>query len=282
MPAAEQLADDLARRFLDRHPQDAVAVLDTLPAAQAAQILGTLEIPAALALLNRFAAHFAARCLEQVPVAQAAVLLEALPLRTAVEIFGRLAHGPRSRCIEHIPARRAQVLLAGIQGLQDSVAGLMDTQIPQLPEDALVGQAIELLERTADELVGHFYVTDNAARLSGMLSVRQLYAAHPDQRLGSLPLRAIPRLPANARVAPILAHPGWSSYTRLPVVDMQGRLLGELRRERLDERGRGAADESEAVKNQGALGMTLALLEGYTAANLLILDLLVRGARRHD
>lgn len=282
MSAAEQLSDALAQRFLERHPQDAATVLDGLPSAQVAQILTALDVPAALALVSRLPPHFAARCLEQMPTTQAAALLEALPVRTAVEIFGRLARGPRTRCTEQVSVRRAQILLAGIQGLENSVAGLMDTQIPQLPEDALVGRAIELLERKSDELVSHFYVVDSAGRLAGMLSVRQLYSAHRDQHLGSLPLRSMPRLPANARVAAILAHPGWSTYTRLPVVDTHGRLLGELRRERLDERSRGEADGSGQEHNRGALGMSLALLEGYTAANLLILDLLVRGAQRHD
>ena len=261
MSAAEQLSDALAQRFLERHPQDAATVLDGLPSAQVAQILTALDVPAALALVSRLPPHFAARCLEQMPTTQAAALLEALPVRTAVEIFGRLARGPRTRCTEQVSVRRAQILLAGIQGLENSVAGLMDTQIPQLPEDALVGRAIELLERKSDELVSHFYVVDSAGRLAGMLSVRQLYSAHRDQHLGSLPLRSMPRL---------------------PVVDTHGRLLGELRRERLDERSRGEADGSGQEHNRGALGMSLALLEGYTAANLLILDLLVRGAQRHD
>lgn len=265
-------AERLARGFLERHPDTAASVLAGQAQSQVVALLAAVELPTRVALVSHLAPHFAARCLALLPLSQVAAILENLAARAAVEIYARLERDMQIRCISRLSARRAQILLAGIQGLEDSIAGFMDTQALRLSQEESVAQAVRLLAQRPDERIDQVYVLDHAQRLTGILTPRDLYTAHPQRRLATLAVRRIDCLPANARRSSVLDHRGWLQHTRLPVIDSAGRVVGELARERLY-----AQVPTAAQPEQGALGMLLALLEGYTAANLAIVELLMQG-----
>lgn len=274
------IGETLARQFFERHPEAAAAALEGLPPEDIAATLAALEEAAAVALVRRLPRPSAARALERLPPGRAAAILERLPLRDAVDIVARLTDdAARAACLAGLPPRRAAALGQGLERLADTLAEVMEVDVLSLREDATVAQALEALAQAYEDPGCHLHVTDAAGRLLGVLSLRDLYRAHAASRLGSLPLRPIARLPADARIAGVADHDAWLRFTRLPVVDGGGRLVGVIHRERLRERRPAATPRSAAG---GTLDMLLALLEGYASANLAVFDLFHRRGARRD
>lgn len=273
------IGETLARQFFERHPEAAAAALEGLPPEDIAATLAALEEAAAVALVRRLPRPSAARALERLPPGRAAAILERLPLRDAVDIAARLTDAARAACLAGLPPRRAAALGQGLERLADTLAEVMEVDVLSLREDATVAQALEALAQAYEDPGCHLHVTDAAGRLLGVLSLRDLYRAHAASRLGSLPLRPIARLPADARIAGVADHEAWLRFTRLPVVDGGGRLVGVIDRERLRERRSAAAPRSQSG---GALDLLLALLEGYASANLAVFDLFHRRGARRD
>ncbi|MFN2308672.1 MAG: magnesium transporter MgtE N-terminal domain-containing protein [Gammaproteobacteria bacterium] len=270
-----QPAEQLAQQFLARHPETAAETLAALPPAEAAAAMAGLETPAARAVLLRLPAFAAARCLERLPAAQAAAIFASLPRREAVDLLHGLDPQTREHVLAALPAGAARGLRIGIGRMRDSVAALMDNQVTAYPLDTSVAQLLEGLERQPADHDGQVYVTDGDGRFAGALGLRELLAAHPHSRLGSLPLTPIAVLPMSARSAGLTGHPAWLRHTGLPVVDAEGRLVGVLRRERLAEPAHPPREDS-----RGVLGIAQNFLEGYTASSALLLELLIKGVGR--
>jgi len=118
----------------------------------------------------------------------------------------------------------------------DSVAALMDSTPGVVPSGATVAIAIECLrciETPTD--VTYLYVVDDQMHLLGLLVMRDLLLAREDQSVDSLMLREPFTLKANTALdeagrAAVKRH-----YPVYPVVDDQGRLLGQVRGWRLFE-----------------------------------------------
>ena len=96
-----------------------------------------------------------------------------------------------------------------------------------LEEGLSVENALQTLRaRELGELVVYLYVVDASQRLVGVLPVRRLLHAQPDELIGNLALRRVISLPATATVLEacelFLTH----RFLALPLVDAEGRLLG--------------------------------------------------------
>lgn len=269
-----QPSEQLAQRFLERHPESAAAILSGLAPPQLAQTLGALDAPAAAALAQRLPVAAVARCLDPLGPGQAAALLAALPVQLAADVLRRLAEAAREPFLAALPPAAASAVRAAIDHVQDSIAALMDSQVRSFTLDGTVEEVLHHLEQAAGVSECHIYLTDAGGRFAGRLPFHALIARHPHSRLGSLPVQAMAALPAGARSSNVVGHPAWQRFTQLPVVDPAGRLVGVLRRERLSDRGAATA----AREHQGdVLGAGLSLVEGYAAANAVLVELLTQG-----
>ncbi|MBU1192500.1 MAG: CBS domain-containing protein [Gammaproteobacteria bacterium] len=268
-------ADQLAQQFLERHPEAAAEVLAGLLPVEQARAMENLEISSAVALLLRLPAVTVARTLHHLDPVRVAALLSALPLRNVADILRRVPLAERERYLSELSPRTVSAIRAAIERAQDSIAVLMDRQVLSFPLESTVEQVLQRLDREPDESGYHIYITAHDGRFVGVLTVRQLYAAHPHLRVGSLSLQALTALPEGARSSSVIGHPAWLRHPRLPVIDANGCFVGVLRRERLTERGVESLQASG-----GLLGAGLALMEGYATANAVLLELLMRGSIR--
>lgn len=118
----------------------------------------------------------------------------------------------------------------------ETVADLMDPAPGMVQESALVADAIDCIRRadTPTE-IAYLFVVNEARQLVGLLVMRDLLLAAPDQSVAELMLREPFRLHADdsldsAAKAAVKRH-----YPVYPVVDEQGGLLGQVRGWRLFE-----------------------------------------------
>lgn len=113
---------------------------------------------------------------------------------------------------------------------EDSAGGLMTTKVVTVRPDLTAAEALTSVRRLAQEgrteTVYYLYVTDTDRRLVGVLSLRELVLAHPTSPVSSVMRRSFAAVHPEAdqeEVARLLTE---KHLLALPVVDAEGRLLG--------------------------------------------------------
>jgi magnesium transporter len=114
---------------------------------------------------------------------------------------------------------------------EGTAGALMDPSVLSVSENVTAEEALERLRRSPQHALYYVYVVSGDQRLVGVMNIRELMAARPDQRLGMVAILTVESLPARSSWQSIVAHPAWKRFHALPVVEADGRLLGALRYE---------------------------------------------------
>ena len=114
----------------------------------------------------------------------------------------------------------------------DTAGGLMTTEYLAVPAALTVAEAIDRLrqEEALPDVIPYLYAVeaDDVPTLLGVVKLRDLLLARPDQRIGELMSTDVLSVPADEpakEAAEQLAH---YDLLALPVVDADGRLLGVI------------------------------------------------------
>ncbi|MGK3991069.1 magnesium transporter [Sorangium sp. So ce136] len=125
------------------------------------------------------------------------------------------------------PTRREVAALMAYA--EDAAGGLMSPRFARLRPDMKVGEAIRYLQRQAQEkleTIYYAYVLDQAQRLQGVVSFRDLFIAPGDKAVSDVMRRGVISVPDTLdeeSVARVIAH---HDLNALPVVDAEGRMKG--------------------------------------------------------
>jgi len=110
---------------------------------------------------------------------------------------------------------------------KDSAGAMMDTVVFSMPETTKAGESIKFLQDHENApMAFYLYVTDEEYRLVGVISLRDLVTTPPDTELREIMVRNVQAvLPETDQeeVARVVAR---YNYLAVPVVDIEGRLLG--------------------------------------------------------
>jgi magnesium transporter len=246
----------LASSYLTSHPLESASLLERRPAEEVIPVLALLGDAAAAHVLRCMSGGAAQRVLESLPTPDAARLLAELPLEVAATLLRRLHDEHRDRLLAASDPDTAEGLRAVISWPAHTAGAIMDPRAIALPEDLTAEAAQDAVKRDARHAIYNLYVVDREGRLIGVLNLRELLNAPPQERLGVVANAAHHSLPVNADHRHVLEHPGWLEVSSLPVVDAHGRFMGAVRYRALRrlEREHSASDGVTAEVTAGALG----------------------------
>ncbi len=130
--------------------------------------------------------------------------------------------GDGDRQAGFLPQERVKAAQQG-----DTAGGIMTTDYVALNERLSVEEAIREVRAVGDKvMVSYIYVTDDHDRLRGVVSLRQLILAAPDQPLRDIMTRDVWKVHVETdqeEVARLVAH---YNILAIPVVDEQNKLVG--------------------------------------------------------
>ncbi|MDP9139407.1 MAG: magnesium transporter [Pseudomonadota bacterium] len=157
-----------------------------------------------------------------------AAVLDQLPRRLANDVLSYL---PPALKPDDALTTTTELDIPGI------VADLMEPALGRLPEHASVQDAIEYLRASADaRQITYLYITDGDERLTGMIVIRDLLLARPDQPLSEVMLPDPFTLAVDTPASEAITAAVHRHYPVYPVVDDSGRMVGIVRGWRLFER----------------------------------------------
>jgi magnesium transporter len=214
--------------FARRYPGEVARELERLPDAAAAQCLSSMSGPQVAGVIERLTPDLAARVLVRLPDSLSGIILASIDPGRAVRLMQWLDPPLRDRYLALVDSRTATELRALASYPDDSAGRLMDPRVTALREDATAREALARLRSGGQHADGDIYVVDAVGRLTGVVTSPDLGTAALTETLGHL---SKPRtgVLAMATRDEIVERVSGAAIASLPVVDVEGRLLGVIR-----------------------------------------------------
>ena len=167
-------------------------------------------------------------------------LLERLRSGEVLELVEEMSPDDRVRLFDELPAKVVRRLLAELSpserrvtaqllGYAPETAGrLMTTEFIDLKEFHSAAQALTIIRRRArdTETIYSLYVTDGQRRLTGILSLRDLVTADPEDRIGDVMTRDVVSVSTDTDQEEVARAIQRYDFLAVPVVDREQRLVG--------------------------------------------------------
>lgn len=230
MPA-DPLELELARHFVEAHPDDAARVLEAMEPAATAQVIDALSAEETADLFRFLPPFVAARSLARLEVASAAEHMSTPREDVAAAVLRATEPTFRASVLGALEAPRRRTLEQLLRYRDGTAGALLDPRVLTIPEGLSVGEALDRVRSNPERALYYVYIVAGENELSGVVTLRQLMLAESDEPVASIATRSVHALRAEAGRDAILAHPGWHRVPTLPVVDDRGRLLGVVRYE---------------------------------------------------
>ncbi len=231
----------LTLEFVEAHPGDAARVLETQPAARAADFLSGLPVPLAAAVLRLMPTMAAARCLERMGEDACVDVVSALGPQPASAMLPLLPADRHRALMERLPAALAVTIRIVIGYPKDSVGALMDPWALAVKRDITVGEVLEQVKGFEGDQLDCLFVLGEGDRLEGLVPLLDAVRADPHAQIGTFVVPAMHRLSALAMLTAVQNDPGWDQYRVLPVVERGERFVGVLSRRALVKAPRAAS-----------------------------------------
>lgn len=238
----------LARRYLRDHPASAAQRIEAMPLATALDEIAGTAPPALLTVWPRLGAERGADLLARLPDALARDLLDGLLPTDAVRFLGALEAADGARLLALLAADAAAQLRELMTYPDDTAGRLMDTRVRTFRPDFTAAAALDQLRQSPGAALRSLFIVDDANRLSGQVPIQQLALAQPATPLSDLaqPITAaVNALDPRDEVVEIVEK---HRLTDLPVVDLDGRLIGLIRHDMLVQ-----ALQEEAAADLGVM-----------------------------
>jgi magnesium transporter len=167
-------------------------------------------------------------------------LLDRLRSGEVLELVEQMSPDDRVDLFDELPAKVVRRLLAELSpaerrvtaqllGYEPETAGrLMTTEFIDLKEFHSVAQALTIVRRRArdTETIYALYVTDGSRHLTGILSLRDLVVADPEERVGDVMTREVVSVGTGTDQEEVARVIQRYDFLAVPVVDREQRLVG--------------------------------------------------------
>lgn len=258
----------LAGRMLD---DDALELLEDLSGRELAHLFAFLGEDALGALLARLDHRDAAGILTRMSSSQAADILESIGPDDATDIVQVIgASDPDS--VENILVAMDPEEAAEIRELlpygEETAGGLMTPEFIAVFPELRADETVTALRKLAGEVenVQYVYVIDRDEKLLGVLSLHRLVLSGPHTPVGELMSTDVYSVQADEDQEVAARLVTERALMALPVVDDEGRLLGIITRDDIDE-----IIEDEATEDMERLGGSNPLDTPYLRATPMLL-----------
>ena len=222
------VADALNRQFFVEHPLDAALEVERLQPEAVVAAAARLPAKVLSPVWQNLLPEKAAALLRQLPEPLASQLIEELPPPRALRMLGFMPEAERDARV----ARLSEVVredLKLMMSFPPNTAGmLMNTGVAGYRRTLTVQETLALLKVRTMKTARSLFLVDDEHRLTGKVGLQTLALASPGQRLEELeePLEAVLR--PVALLEEITAAFENKRILDIPVIDIDGRLLGAV------------------------------------------------------
>lgn len=234
---------------------DSEAAHDILEAASVddqRRMVGLLDSEHRDALCALLPVNETAELIENMAEAQAVDMLEEMPVELAADVLEELGPDVSGDLLRELDEDSSEAILAEFDDAKesdeirervsyawDSAGGLMSDRVVSFRENTTVAEVLtelgEHAEDYTDDEVQYFYVVDETEMLKGVLALRNLVLGRRALEIGKLMINDPTSVAVDMELE--LLHDMFESknYLAFPVVDGEGKLLGIVTKDAMQE-----------------------------------------------
>ncbi len=226
------LAEALAASYMVEHPGGAARVLERMPVGTTTETLATVDVPTRVGVLLRMNSDAAARSLRQFDDAAAIeVMLEADAVRVA-RWLALLPVDDAKRLRALLPSREQAQVAEALSYPHGSAGYYMDPATIAFRKSTTIESVFEAVRQRSSR-VADIMVCDEDEHLIGVVPLQELIGAEPGTTLGGLIHTEAPSVHAMTGRDGVVELLNQHRLATLPVLDLEGRLLGVIRHDAL-------------------------------------------------
>lgn len=171
--------------LVEAAPGDAADVLEELTPDAAVSLLAELDAADAAAVFEEISPELAVDLLAELDAASAAAALSEMVPDRAADLIGELDDDEATSLLGGMSPQSSAVVRELLVYPPDSAGGLMTRDIAALPLGLGAGEAIERIRQLREQYedLSYVYVIDEARRLTGVVSFRDLVFGRPGDPL---------------------------------------------------------------------------------------------------
>ena len=215
--------------FLSYHPEEAARILESFSFMEILRLMSQTTSRNVARLISSMTPALAVELLRALPDGMLHSTMPEFPHPVLASLMTRMTSEEREQFQRRIPSSVVKELSLYMDFPAETAGSLMDPRVIALPEDWTVGQAIEQIRTNSSNEVYEIYVIDREQGLVGTVSLRELLIRPLDDRLKAVmdrDLLAIHPLELREQILEIFNQ---GKVLRIPVVDLDGHLLGVIR-----------------------------------------------------
>jgi magnesium transporter len=217
-------------RLAQLHPADLADIIEELDIHQRSRVFQSLDVETAAEALEETDPKIQVRLIETMNPAQASDIIEEMSTSQAADLLGDLPKEKAEGILKEMEKEIAEDMKELLVHPEEKAGGMMTTSFPALPPQARVKEALDLIREQADtfDLIYYLYVRDEQDHLFGVISLRDLLTAPPQERVSEVMDTRIITVGLEAdkeEIAGLFAKYGLKA---IPVVDEENRMRGVI------------------------------------------------------
>jgi CBS domain-containing protein len=213
-------------------PGEIAGLIDAIPYLHAAELIVLLPDELASSVLEVVVPEKQLQILEELDEAQALKLVSFLAPESVANIARRLVPERTKKLLESLPKLQSQKVIELLRYPEGTVGSIMTNEVVFAPSELTVADfRNSLFERLNIPNFVYFIYTvtdDESRRLNGVLSLRRLVTAKPEEKLSDVADSYVsflhPLEPASTAAFRVID----SHLAAMPVVNEEGKLIGAL------------------------------------------------------
>ncbi len=217
-------------RLAEMHPSDLAEILEDLAPAEREAVFNSLDEEVAAETLEEVEPKLQKALLETLDEEKIADIVEEMDPGAAADLLAELPQEQSDAILEEMEPEERQEMEELLEFDEHSAAGSMTTDFVSVGKESTVAQAVQAL-RTFDgdpESITEVYLVDDKRVLTGVVSLSRLVMALPETRIKLLAEPRVLSCPADMRQNDLAEMFDKYNLHALPVVDVQGRLVGAV------------------------------------------------------
>ena len=219
--------ETLRERLTHVHPADIADLLDELEGDQAVAVFGLLPIEIGSEVLDETGSIIRQELVEKVDDEKLADLLDELPMDDAAEFLEDLPDPVSDRLLDLMEPDEAADVQELLSYEEETAGRLMNRDVAALRRQWTIKETFEYLRSLEDaETLHYLYVVDAEDRLIGVVPLRSLIMAQPNETIGDIMIKGVVSVTYTADQEELAEMVSRYDYYAIPVVDKQERLLG--------------------------------------------------------
>ncbi len=250
-------ADSLLSLLEELSPGQVARALTRIDDEDRHQLLLLIEPEEAADLIEELADAQGADIIEELPADDAAAIIDEMESDHRADLLGEMDENDAEAILSHMDPEEAEDARNLLRYEEDTAGGVMVTEFVCYPHSASAGEVVEDLrgnaERYSDYGVQYAYVESDRGTLVGVLRLRDLLLAQPDQPIRSLMVVNPIYVLAETRLDELNLFFDRYTFWSVPVTDEQSRMVGVVRRADMEE-AVGEQQERALLRFSGIIG----------------------------